>query len=558
MRLDMNATGEGELGSAPGISVRPPDGRPARDWFEFGVLGLFGLLSLWVLGLDVWRVVVDGQVWTGTDGVYITDQMQYLAWIRDAAHHGLAANLFVLRPTASDYFQPAVEISAALTALGMAPWLALLIWKPVAVVCLWAAFRSYVHRSLGRLGARRTALVLALFFGSFVPWYGSWTVIGDLMPGFLSWGYEFGVLAMALMVLALLAYARARERSHARVLPGVLGALASLLHPWQGELLVAIVVGAELLIWRSEERPLRERLRLPALTIVLVGLALLYYAILGRLDESWRLARVASKHAFPLWVVLVAMAPLIVPALVAWRPRRLTFMAAMTRVWPLSALAIWVLSASAVSATPLHAFQGLTLPLAVLAVEGASRLRLQRLPAPRAWLVAAGILLTVPATVELLRVAKFLAAPTPNNPNFISRDERRALRYLAHDRQSGGVLTRMYLGTVVPALTGRRVFVGDCLWSEPNCYTRINVAQEFFQGSMTPAQARAFVRATGARFLLTDCQQPSEPGRALGSLLISVRRFGCAAVYELDAPTAPTGPLAESPPDAALRASWRQ
>ncbi|HEX9108128.1 MAG TPA: hypothetical protein VF832_12885, partial [Longimicrobiales bacterium] len=384
MRLELNAAGEGGFVPIPAPAPAP---RPSRDLVELAALVLFGLLSLWVLGLDLYQVAAHGQVWTGTDGVYITDQMQYLAWIRDSAHHGLAANLFVLRGTPADYFQPAVEISALLTALGVAPWLALLLWKPVAVVCLFIAFRGYVHHSLANRAARRTALVLALFFGSFTLLYGSWTVVGDLMPAFLSWGYEFGVLAMALMVFALLAYARAREGRRVSLWAGVLGALASLLHPWQGELMVLILFGAEAAMWRSERGPVWQRLRLPALTFAIVGLALLYYELLGRFDESWRLARVASKHGFPFWPVVLAMVPLILPALVAWRPRRLTFTAAMTRAWPMAALLIWGLSASALSATPLHAVQGLTLPLAVLAVEGASRLGLQRLPAARVWLV---------------------------------------------------------------------------------------------------------------------------------------------------------------------------
>ena len=54
-----------------------------------GVLAVFALVSVWVLAIDVWRVAFDGAVWTGTDGVYIVDQMQYLAWIQDASHHFL-------------------------------------------------------------------------------------------------------------------------------------------------------------------------------------------------------------------------------------------------------------------------------------------------------------------------------------------------------------------------------------------------------------------------------------------------------------------------------------
>src|SRR5215469_3038312 len=83
---------------SPPVQERP---RALRiDRFDLTVLAVFGLVSLWVLGLDLFQVVVNHRVWTGTDGVYIVDQMQYLAWIRDAANHVLASNLYVLRPTA--------------------------------------------------------------------------------------------------------------------------------------------------------------------------------------------------------------------------------------------------------------------------------------------------------------------------------------------------------------------------------------------------------------------------------------------------------------------------
>src|SRR5436305_3996637 len=146
MRLEIDV---GEAGGAPRgrelAALLNPARRRRIDRFDLGVLAVFGLLSVWVLGLDLWQAVVNGRTWTGTDGVYIVDQMQYLAWIRDASHHLLASNLFVLRPTPADYFQPAVVVSAGLSALGLAPALALLIWKPVAVGATFLAFRAYVH-----------------------------------------------------------------------------------------------------------------------------------------------------------------------------------------------------------------------------------------------------------------------------------------------------------------------------------------------------------------------------------------------------------------------------
>jgi hypothetical protein len=535
-----------------------------------------------VLALDLWQVVAHARVWTGTDGFYLVDQMQYLSWIRQAAHHLLAANMFVLRPTPADYFQPAVAISGVLVAAGVPPWLSLLLWKPVAVLAAFFAVREFAHRSLTGTWQRRAALALALFFGSFTVIYGSFGVIGDLFPAFLSWGYTFGLLAIAVMVFAMLSYQRARIRVEAgtgwraALAPAALGALAGLLHPWQGELLILVVIGGELVLrlgdrWSlpAGRRPrlirgaLRGRgwlhgIELPALTVVAAGLPLLYYVILGRADPSWGLARYASKHSFPLLTIVVAVIPLLLPAILAYRERPRSFLPAATRVWPAAALFIYFVSTSNVSATPLHAFEGITIPLSVLAIEGAGRLRFGRGPYRRLIAALAVALATIPATVYMLHSAEPIVAPSTGNANFIDPDERQALRYLAHDRQTGGVLTRFYLGAVVPAETGRRTFVGDCLWSQPECMWRAQLAQQLFDGSLPERMTRELVRQLGAPFVLADCQTPPGTDRVLAPLSRSILRFGCATIYVLSKTDPVMGSLAQSPPDATLRAPGRQ
>jgi hypothetical protein len=542
----------------PGRTATRPAARRSRiDRFELSVLVLFAAVSLWVVALDLWQVVVHNRVWTGTDGVYIVDQMQYLAWIRSASQDFLISNLFVLRATPPDYFQPAVAISGGLSALGVAPTVALLLWKPVAVGATFLAFRSYIHRSLSGLWARRIALLLAVFFGSFTILYGGIAVIGDLFPGFLSWGYTFGLIALAAMVGGLLSYDRARAQDRVGWWPGLLGAFASLLHPWNGELLIVVILGAELVMWRGRPRSLAA-LKLPVVSIVLTGLPLLYFVLLGRADLSWRLARVASKHSFSLVAILLAIAPLLLPALLAYRRPGPGFLPYATRVWPLAALLVFIVSASGVAATPLHAFQGITLPLAVLAVQGVERAGWRRLPYVK-WSTALVVaLLTIPATADELDNARRLAAPTHNNANFIRHDERRALDFLAEDPEPGGVLTRGYLGAAVPGKTGRRTLVGDCLWSEPHCSGRAVAAQALFSGRFSARQAQAFVRSSGARFLLADCAATADLRKSLGPLLVGARRFGCAAVYEVARPGKPHGPLAQSRGHAAVRAPWRR
>jgi hypothetical protein len=543
--------------AAPAAGTR----RWRLDPYEALLLALFAAISVWVLGLDLWQVVVHHRVWTGTDGFFIVDQLQYLAWIKAASHHVLASNMFVLRPTPADYFQPAVAVSGLVTRLGVAPWLALLMWKPVAVLGMFYGTRAYIYRSLNWGTERRIALTLALFYGSFSIVYGTFGVVGDLFPGFLSWGYPFGLMAMAVMMFALLRYDRDRRRGTVSWVVPTLGALASLLHPWQGELLVTLIVVAEVLRWREWRAwrgTIRARLTLPLVTLLATGLPLGYYMILGHVDLSWGLAQQASKHSFSFWSLCIAMAPLAIVAALGYRGPAKTFLDTLTRGWPLAALVVYVVSATSVSATPLHAFEGITVPLAILAVAGVQRARWTRVPGRR-WLIAGALVVaTVPATTYELAIAPTFMGPQNRNANFIARGERDALDYLADNRESGGVLSRFYLGSLVPGRTGRRTFVGNCLWSEPYCIGRAQMAQRLFDGTLTPQAGRDFVAQSGARFLLRDCRSPGDLGKYLGAMVVSTTHFGCASVIELEAQGRPMGPLAESGANAAVRASRRQ
>src|SRR6266576_6889023 len=110
MRAEVDVAGVSRTAAVRPAAPHVRTAKPTRgrlDWFQLAVLAVFGAVSLWVLALDLFQVVVRGRVWTGTDGVYLVDQMQYLAWIQSASHHLLSANLFVLHGTPADYFQPA-------------------------------------------------------------------------------------------------------------------------------------------------------------------------------------------------------------------------------------------------------------------------------------------------------------------------------------------------------------------------------------------------------------------------------------------------------------------
>jgi hypothetical protein len=506
------------------------------DWFERAVLAAFAAVSVWVLALDVWHAIGTGRVWTGGDGFWATDQFQYMAWVQDASRHLLVSNLFVLRSTPHDYFQPAIAVSGGLSALGVAPWLSLLVWQPIAVVATFYAIRGFVNRLLPDRGARLAALVLALFFGSFTIVYGVVQTIGDLFPPFLAWGYPFALLGMAAMVAGLLLHDRARTTGSLRWLPGVLGAVASLLHPWNGALLIAAVLGGEAVVFRRGPGTLARTVQ-PALTVVPTALGLLYYVALGKIDISWALGQAASKHAYPLWPIVLELAPLLLPALLGFWERPRTFLGAATRVWPIAAFALFEISTTRFAATPVHAFQGITIPLSVLAVQGVRRVGFGRLPRPVVWgsvLVAA---FTIPATVSQLKLARRMVRPQVGNANFISTDEHHALQYLARDPRPGGVIAQIYLGQVVPAETGRQTFLGSCLWStEPSCGDRSLTVWKLFSGQMRQVDVRQLVRSLHVRFLLTDCRQTSRPDKLYPQLVVAVHRFGCATVYDVGPP----------------------
>jgi hypothetical protein len=447
----------------------------------------------------------------------------------------------VVRPTSAVYLQPAILVSGMLAALGVAPTIALLIWKPIAVVALFFAIRAMALRVLrdpGR-GARFVALTLALFYGCLTPIYGRIGVVGDLFPGFLSWGYPFALLAIAATIYGLLTYDGARTAGRTSLVPGLLGALAGSLHPWQGELFVLVVVGSELFGGGL----LRHR-RLVALTLGLALVPLVYYALLSKLNIDWQLGQAQSKHEFPVIAVVIALAPLVLVALLGLRGPGGGFLGRATRLWPVAVVVICLQSLTSDGGAPLHAFGGVTVPLALLAVNGYTRLRHDRGALRRLWprqrtvrrvlLAGALALATLPATYEEMREAFVQAQPTKGDPNFIQAGERRALTYLKHDHDRGGVLSSRYLGMLVPGYTGRHTYDGNCIWSQPDCQGRQQITKWLLSGRLDTARAQQLVSSSHARFVLVACGAATAKVEAqLQPLTSAVTRFGCASVIEV-------------------------
>jgi hypothetical protein len=96
------------------------------------------------------------------------------------------------------------------------------------------------------------------------------------------------------------------------------------------------------------------------------------------------------------------------------------------------------------------------------------------------------------------------------------------------------VITRAYLGALVPGITGRGTLLGDCAWSQPDCHGRDVVARALFRGSLSKRSVSRLLHGTKATWVLADCKTTGDLDQELGSHLVSVQRFGCAAVYRVD------------------------
>jgi hypothetical protein len=86
----------------------------------------------------------------------------------------------------------------------------------------------------------------------------------------------------------------------------------------------------------------------------------------------------------------------------------------------------------------------------------------------------------------------------------------------------------------VPGHSGRRSYVGHPVWT-PHFAERVDATERLFAGELPPDRAQAFVRSTGAEFVLEDCQEGRDVEPLLGPLVRRTHRFGCATVYEVGA-----------------------
>lgn len=483
----------------------------------------------------------------GADGVLGGDQLQYLAWVRDASSHGgLISDLFTLSPNGHVYLQPMFAISGWLLHLGLSLPLVYLLWKPVAVIALFLAAVAWARRFFGpEVGARTAVVALALFLYTPLTALFSWTQSGsgpfrfalyllgsELLAAGKLWGYTASAIGLALVAAALLAVERALDpdrgaaparralRGSAERGPLLVAALAALLaswlHPWQGITLIVVFVG--LAAWSR----MRHALSLVVPTIG-AALPLVYYYLLSHHDAAWRLA--SHYEVIPRLEPIVLLAGLGPLALIAafgiQRPGDVVIERALL-LWVLGCfVTYWANDAFAT-----HALQGLSFPWAVLAVRGWRRLRL-----PAVLGIAAIGLVTIPGLVYDAR--KFVRTADGHAVQYyLTAGDTRALDWVTHRAPPGGVLAPTPFAAVIPGQTGRAVWVGHGYWS-PDYPVQAREVDRLFGGRMTAGAARRFVASTGASMLVSDCTHRTDLTGRLRPMLASVHAFGCARVYVL-------------------------
>ena len=504
------------------------------DRVELGALVALSGLSLVVLA----ALLTKGRALTGADGLLASDQLQYFTWIRQASEHGLIGNEYDMAPDRRVFLHPGFLISGVLHALtGITVPLSYLLWKPVAVAVPFAGALLYVRRLLPPGGQRHCALILVLFAVMPASWIVAWSdwggnprqytfdfISGEMWTGQFLWGYLMTAIAVFLMPLVLLAVERRRV-----VLAAAGSLLVCWLQPWQGATLAVIVIAVEVLRRRRDgERPALAAVAVP----VAVAIPAAYYFVLSRTDDAWKLAgesNAAGSQAtwsWPWWAIALTVLPLAAPAVFAYRLPAPSWQELAVRVWPFAALAVYLLP---VGTFPYHAFQGLAIPLSILAVQGA--IALWPRPAP-VLVIAVLALMTMPGIAHKFSVA-VNSVRAAGDPYFVFADEQRALDALEGDPRPGGVLAPAYGGHMLPYRTGREVYVGALSWT-PDWERHVEETNALFEGDMGAEEAQELARRSGAKFAFVDCRPGLRDLRPLlGPLLERVDRYGCATVYVL-------------------------
>jgi hypothetical protein len=536
-------------------TVARSTGRLPLTGAEWAIVAVFGAASFALFGRDAVDAAAYGRVYLGAATATAQDSMQYLAWATDAAHHGLIANLYGFDNGGHVFFHPIWLVTGLLHIdAGVSYPLLLGLWQAAALILLVTVLRRYAHLVLGNdARARAISLTLALFLVS--PFFlfvvnlhfninGQWT--SRLTGESYAVHWISGYFPIALTVTAMIGYLIALERlmgtlerptlggellQRAGFAAAALGATAALLHPWQGTELAVLTVGVA--IWDRLLSRRNIRLLLP---VAGIALPLLYYLILPKIDAGWATSgRAPDQPGIPLLGWLTTFGPVVLASIPGWQTRATSDRQRLLRLWPIAVLITFV----AVPTGKYQAFAGVSVPLALLAVQGWRRVLedRRRLGGHNPWvlrfLITAGVVVLVfgaaPSTMWLLTKRRLSVRAVAE----LDRPDADALDYLARQPR-GGVLSTPEVGIWVPALTDNSTYVGHLVWS-PQWARRRNYVSRLFdypgKRPLSQTAALALIGQPGARYVLEPCGAPENLWPLLKPRGYSRHVFSCATVY---------------------------
>ncbi|MEI6446951.1 MAG: hypothetical protein WCO96_03595 [Actinomycetes bacterium] len=495
-------------------------------------------------------LLASGNTLTGGENAVAADQLQYLSWVVSASHNWTIDSLWTIPPQeGSAFFHLGFLTSGLLHKAGLGVIASYQVWKPVSIAVIFIAFLLYVRRLLPAGGQRTAALALGLFglspagaiigFNQLATERGLQSDLefaaGELFAPSWQWGYMMTAIAVGLMVLGLLVAERAlrAEKPAGRIVAASAIALfCSWLQPWQGAELLGAIVICDLVAPGRIGRWAALRRHLPVFAAAVIPLV--YYRWLEGTDDVWNIAGEAN-NGIALWSpwVWILTLGVYLPALPVWLSKPRDWQQTALRAVPALMLAQYSFIAIAeVGTFPFHAIQGMGLFLGIMLVQGMLRIR------PAEWWggrvpLAVGLcaLLCVPGTLHRINLMR-LDIQRSAQPYFLEDGEDGALERIRSAPGSGGVLAPIKTALSVPSHTERPVWVGQISWT-PDFRERVAAAENLFNGKLSPAEARLLVDGSGARFLLSDCGHRADLRPVLGARVVTFKRYGCAAIYEL-------------------------
>jgi hypothetical protein len=496
-----------------------------------------------------------GGTWSGAIGDP-ADSMQYLAWVRESASHLLASDRFVVEQTPRDFFSPALLASSVLFRLGVPIGWTFAAWVPVALgLLMWAAWKltaAVIPSTRGRLAAWAGGILYAFPASEVIlhtpQIYDRLNTSGRLanalvprdawLPG-LTWGYPLGVVAVAILCVGVLLGGRAiRDGLSRPILLGLSTFGCSLMQPWQGATLLG-TLGLTWLIWRRRDAVKVSTIQ--GVFVVVAGLIpLIYYALLGTVDDAWAWNGEQANLYFQFsWLIVLFFIPLVIVALPGWFRPLADPLDLAVRIWPLmSGLQLTLILVTGLGNSASHAARGATIPLAILAVQGFRSQKSGTVRAATGLLVAGMVVAGVYSTQSLVRTGLKRVTAAPEAGYVMSPSQVATINYLQDSKQPGAVMAPPILSALIAAHTDRNVWLGHFTWTQ-DYLARSNAARRFYSPGEKSAIRRAYLAVvTKVRYVVAPCEpaglvRPRVLVSQLRPVTESVKWAGCNAVLTI-------------------------